>query len=196
MNVGKMFRAPLWVLGLVMVALLSACGNAGSDTPAAVMVDPETRVVNFFNTFSEAINDPTISEAATQETRIEELLTFIVPADRDEARAELQGIVTDMGGTNMGQMVGDENLDIRMQVTFNLTETLLVSETDDQAVVEMVDGNVSMQVVGEDIDELGEMSGMLNQELALSDFFGPNQADRQINLQEIDGVWYLENPFR
>jgi hypothetical protein len=58
--------------------------------------------------------------------------------------------------------------------------------------VELLDGVISMRPVGSDVEELGEMAAMLTQEVPLSEFFGDaGNESRFVDLQQIDGVWYM-----
>jgi hypothetical protein len=185
----------MFIAALMLAMLLSACGGAGS-TPAATPVPvatPEERVKGFFDTFSAAINDPEISDPARQSEWVERLVDFAPPAEREQASSQLASSLAEFGGMNLGEMIGQEGLDIRLEMTFAITETRLVEESGDRAQVEVVNGMISMQPVGADVEQLGEMAAMMTQEVPISEFFADSDnADRLINLVKIDGVWYLE----
>ncbi|MFV9507311.1 MAG: hypothetical protein AB4911_22395 [Oscillochloridaceae bacterium umkhey_bin13] len=193
-------RIVTWLLGTVLLAaLLSACGGGsagGGPAPTAtpVPIPPEERVKSFFDTFSQAINDPEISDPARQTEWVEQLAAYAAPAERDAVKEELTASLAEFTGMDLGALTGQPDLDARIEITFNITETRMVSETADQAIVEVVDGIVSMKPVGADVAQLGEMAAMMTQDLPISDFFADTgNEDRQIELVKVDGVWYLVN---
>lgn len=195
MQIQRSRRLYLIIAALMLAMLLSACGGA-SSTPAATPVPvatPEERVRGFFETFSAAINDPEISDPTRQSEWVERLVDYAPPAEREAARGELAGSLAEFGSMNLGEMIGQADMDIRLEMNFAITETRLVEESAERAQVEIVDGMISMQPVGADVEQLGEMASMMTQEVPISEFFSDSDnADRLIDLVKIDGVWYLE----
>lgn len=189
---------PVVVLATLIVLLaLAGCGAAGpantpAAEPAAAVESPEDRVKNFFATFSDAISDPEISDEARRTEWVDRLVAFAAPAEQAAARTSIESALSEFGGLNIAEMVGQPDLDVRMEVRFNITETRLVEEAGDTATVEVVDGTISMQPVGADVEALGEIANQFTQELPISDFFSDtSDGSAQIELQRVDGVWYL-----
>lgn len=202
----------LIVAALLLAMLLSACGGAtttttttapGAQAPAATEVPvpptatpepvegPEDRVKGFFATLSEAFNDPDLSDETRRVELATQLAGFAEPAEQDALRDELMTTLAEYGETDFGAMFGEENMDVRLEVKFLITETRLVEESGDSAKVEVLDGIISTQLVGADADKLGEMAAMINQESSIGEFFGEEDDDRIVELKRIDGVWYF-----
>lgn len=177
-------RIMLAVTALMVALVLAACG--GAATPPAET--PEDRVKSFFATFSDAINDPEISDAAKQAEWVDRLVAFAPPDDQAGARESIQTALSEFGSFNIAEMMGQPDLDVRMDVRFAITETQLVSEEGNRAVVEVVNGTITMQVVGDDVAALGDMATTFNQEVPISEFFSDST---QIELRLVDNVWYL-----
>jgi hypothetical protein len=186
----------LMLITLIAMIALAACGAANTPAtpaePAALVESPEDRVKNFFATFSDAISDPELSDAARKEEWVTRLVAFAPPAEQAGARTSIETALGEFTGFNIAEMVGQPDLDVRMDIRFDITETRLVEEAGDTATVEIVDGTISMQPVGADVEALGEMANQFSQELPISDFFSDtNDGSNQIELQRVDGVWYL-----
>lgn len=191
-------RFTLLLVPLLLAALLSACGGGTAAVPPTAtpipVVPPEERVIGFFTLFSEAINDPAITDPARQAELVDQLAEYAAPAERDAVREELATSLAEFTGMDLGEVTGQPELDVRLEIRFDITETRLVTETLDAATVEVVDGMVSMQPVGADVAELGEMAAMITQEIPISEFFADTgNEDRLIELIKVDGVWYLVN---
>jgi hypothetical protein len=192
-------RRTLYRLLLTLVVLLAlvACSAPGGTSavapePAAPVESPEDRVKSFFTTFSDAISDPQISDAARRDEWVTRLTAYAAPNDQADARASIESALGEFGGLNIAEMVGQPDLDVRMDVRFTITETRLVEESGDRATVEVVNGTIAMQPVGEDVAELGPLADQFTMELPISDFFSDtSDGSNQIQLQRIDGVWYL-----
>jgi hypothetical protein len=192
-------RRTLYRLSLTLVVLLAlaACGAQGgapavAPEPAAPVESPEDRVKSFFATFSDAISDPQISDAARRDEWVTRLTAYAAPNDQADARTSIESALGEFGGLNIAEMVGQPELDVRMDVRFTITETRLVEESGDRATVEVVNGTIAMQPVGEDVAELGPLADQFTMELPISDFFSDtSDGSNQIQLQRIDGVWYL-----
>jgi hypothetical protein len=179
---------------------LAACGappsspatSGASDQAAVAAEGPEERVKGFFNTFSEAINDPQINEEAVKAEWTERLAAYAVPDEQESARTSIAATLGQFTGLDMAAMTGQNDLDVRMDVRFNITETRLVEESGDSATVEIVDGTIVMKAVGDDVEQLGDAAAAFNQELPIGDFFAQSgNTSNQIELERIDGVWYL-----
>ncbi|NJM05630.1 hypothetical protein HC891_04680 [Candidatus Gracilibacteria bacterium] len=112
----------------------------------------------------------------------EKLAAYAAPNDQESARTSIASTLGEFTGLDIGEMTGQTNLDVRMDVRFNITETRLAEESGDNATVEIVAGTIVMKPVGEDVEQLGEAAAAFNQELPISDFFGESgNASNQIN---------------
>lgn len=192
-------RRPLYliVMALLVALLLSACGGAATETapPAgqapAASAGPEDRVKGFFATLSEAFNDPNLSDEARRTELSDRLANYVEPSEQAQVRSDLQQALAEYAATDFGSMIGEEGLDIRLEVRFTVTETRLVEESSDRAQVEVLEGTISTKLVGADVEQMGEFADMINQESSISEFFGEDDDDRLIDLIKIDGVWYF-----
>lgn len=188
---------------LVLAAALAACGGASTGpaggpaaqapAPTAAPVQgPEERIKGFFADFSAAMSDPAIGEEARKAEWVAKLAAYAAPAEQGQARTELEAMLAEFTGLNVGEIVGQPDLNVRMEMLFEITETRLVEERGDSATVELIGGTVSMRPVGADIEKLGAAAAQLTQELPLSEFFGDSDAsERQLKLTRVDGVWYI-----
>jgi hypothetical protein len=193
----------LLTLLFALVALLTACGSQGANViapaptaaPTAVPVQtPEERVKGFFDTFTEALNDPQIAEEARKKEWVEKLVAYAPPAEQEGTRTNIVEALDEFTGLNLGELSGQPGLDVRMEVLFRITETKLVEENGDNATVEIVDGLISMKPVGPDVEKLGDTASAFTQEVPIKEFFSDaSQGDSQIKLVRVDGIWYLVN---
>ncbi|NJN15158.1 MAG: hypothetical protein HC822_02075 [Oscillochloris sp.] len=190
------------LLSILLVFALGACGTQGPNAPGAVaepaapVESPEDRVKGFFTTFSEALNDPEIGEETRRAEWIDRLTAYSAPDQQTAARSEIETTLAEFGGFDIAELTGQTGLDVRMEIDFAITETRLAEENGDTAKVELLEGAISMKPVGADVEQLGEMAAMLTQEVPISEFFGEaGDESRFIDLQRVDGVWYLMDVF-
>ncbi len=187
------------LVALLLALALAACG--GAQTPAAApeptaapVVDPETRVKSFFADLSAALSDPAIKDEAVQQTWIAKLVGYTMPEQREQASAELSKVIGEFAGFDLGELTGQQGLDVHVAMSFNIDETRLAEEQGDSATVEIVGGTLAMSLAGADVAQLGEQAAAFSQEQDLSAFFGEDVSDRMIELTKVDGVWYMSDP--
>ncbi|NOK60618.1 MAG: hypothetical protein GFH27_549297n217 [Chloroflexi bacterium AL-W] len=196
-----------WMVLLLFMlsAILAACGggNATTDTPESGEADggsvaeasegPEERIASFFNDFGTAMSDPEIGMESKQTEWAETLANYAPPEQREEALGAMTDALSEFGSITqmLEEQTGQTDLDIRMQMEFTDIETELVSETDTTAEVALAGGIVKMELVGDGVEQLGDMAGMLNQEVPISEMFGPDM--ESFPMTKIDNVWYIDD---
>lgn len=194
-------RKAFWMVLLLMLsAVLAACGGsattesgeADSGAAAEPSAGPEERVASFFSDFGAAMSDPEIGTESKQTEWAETLAGYATPDQREEALTAMSDALSEFGSMTqmLEEQTGQTDLDIRMQMEFADIATELVSETDTAAEVSLVGGMVKMELVGDDVEQLGEMAGMLNQEVPITEMFGDMDS---FPMSKIDNVWYIDD---
>lgn len=203
------------VLLTLALAALAACGGApgtgGSSgsaataaptavptavpTPTPEAEDPETRVKGFFSDFSSALNDPKITEAATQEEWATKLSNYAEPSTQTKTKETFQKTLADFSKATdqLSQLTGQQNLDIQFKFAFNNIETKLDEKTDTSAKVSLTGGTVKMELVGKDVDKLGDAAKQVSREMPVDEFMKSTNSKNAgvINLKLVDGTWYI-----
>ena len=204
------------LLTLVLVAL-AACGGgaptggtgggstggaataAPTAAPTAVPAaeDPETRVKGFFNDFSAALNDPKITEAAAQDEWAGKLANYAVPDEQAKAKETFKKSLGEFSQAvgQIGQLAGGQAMDIHLKFAFNNIQTKLEEKTADTAKVRLVGGTVKMELVGKDIDKLGDAAKQINREMSLEEFMKSSNSQNSgvTNLKLVDNTWYISD---
>jgi hypothetical protein len=123
-------------LAVFLFTLLVACGAPAAQTPATPPESPEDRVKSFFATFSQALSDPEISTEAKRNEWIDTLTNYATPDNKEDARTAITNTLDEFGSFDIATLTGQTGLDVRMEITFAITETRLAEENGDRAKVE------------------------------------------------------------
>jgi hypothetical protein len=182
---------------------ISADGCAPPDLPPAQIAAsasvsaPEQQVRGFLNTFSNALNDPDITNARRLQEWLDRLTSYIHPDQRERFRREAGAAMTALVELDIGALADMPGSNIRLQMSFEVTETQLVEEEENHATVEVVDGVIATTLVGADVTELDEHEvRMFAQRIPLSVVFaGEDIGNQTFYLERIDGTWHLVEPF-
>lgn len=166
-----------------------------APTPTPQADDPETRVKGFFSDFSSALNDPKITEAATQEEWATKLSNYAEPSAQAKTKETFQKTLGEFSKASgqLSQLSGQQNLDIQFKFAFNNIETKLDEKTDTSAKVRLTGGTVKMELVGKDVDKLGDAAKQVSREMPIDEFMKSTNSKSAgvINLKLVDNTWYI-----
>lgn len=162
---------------------------AETDT-AALGDDPESRVKGFFASITDAVNSPDVKDEAKRKEMAENILSYMAPDERAANESTITEMLNQIGSRDVSQLLGGQNLDVKLHFVFAVTKTKLVEETADAAKVEMLEANMKMELTGKDVDKLGETAKALSQEQSI---LSSDTEKNIVSLKKIDGVWYLNS---
>ncbi len=193
------------VLGLTLAAL-AACGSAptggtggtgsaGSEPTAAPAVGPDVRVKEFFTVFGEALGDPALGEEAKQEEWAGKMAAFALPKDQDKAKTEIKKTLKQVGDAfnGMNQAVAAQNLDVKLQIGFKDIATTIQEQSGDTAKVGLTGGVMKVELVGADVEKLGDVAKQTNQEMPLTEFLksSGSKSTEGFNMKQENNTWYF-----
>lgn len=178
---------PGWLLVLLLLLALGACGFDPTSTPVQGQaggggLSPELVAQNFFDDLRTALKDPQIVSEDKRSKWVDQLASYFAPAERDDMKVALSTAL-DTFVAGRGKLASNESLTLDLR--FEGIET--VSDDGSRALVRPINGSIYL-LITRTIDT-GATITLWEQNDPLTKIIGT--ADGAVPAVRIGRTWFL-----
>ncbi|NTW98078.1 MAG: hypothetical protein HGB28_05955 [Oscillochloris sp.] len=175
--IGYRLSAILFLLALVACAAPSD-GSASNSAGGVGRSSPEAAVDGFLEDLNSALRDPSLADAAAQQSWAERLAGYFAPDERLDQRVAFSDMLAGFVDTAQNPVVGSK---ATLEITYSRLE--LLSRDGDEALVRVVDGSFALRWLDAQGDVVRERTGGLTEVIG--------QQSGGIPVLQVDGLWFL-----
>lgn len=178
-RISRRILVPLALILWVLLAIpLSGCTAEVEAEASRGGITPTDVVESFIESLNKALADPSLGNPGTRSRWAEQLASYFAPSERRDQRVAMNTMLAGFADSASRAVVGT-----RVSMIISFTRAEVASSTDNEAIVRLVDGVITLRWLDENGEVLRERTG------SLMDVIGGGAEG--LPVLRVDGLWFM-----